>query len=303
VQIVQDELGWGLVSSGERFDAFGVDDNEVLLVDRMLQAAVTTMTRATGMESTEWRVLVRLMGPITIETHTGDEMTFDKSRSIELLSWIVTHRERPLRSAARTAMWETNVQNATFNNVVSDLRTELQKSMGDSGRVAIDKTFDELLRLDPLVVCDVDVLESAFQTFLREPSIRSRENLAGALSLVRGMPFFGSNFLWPDPEGITSNIVHLIVNAARLLAEEALERGDINQVFFATGQGLKVLHSHEVLIGQRMRAYAREGQYAGVRHEWERYEVAIRNEGGEQDREGAQLMRLRDELLGVTIVK
>ena len=302
IQIAQDELGWKLVSSGERFDVFGVSDDENAMVTRLLDRASTTESRPRVHSSGSWRVLVRLMGPITIESHAGRKCIFEKARSVELLSWLVTHRERPLRSAARTAMWETNVQNATFNNVVSYLRTALQEYLEDSGIVALDKTFDEHLILHPSVVSDVELLEAALQSYTDEPSDQTRDVLRLMLGLVRDMPFLGADYLWPDPEGITSNIVHLIVSASQMLAEGDLERGNTKDVFVTTGQGLKVLRGHEGLIGLRMRAYAIEGNASGVRQEWERYEGTIRDQYGEQDWARLKLRRLRDELLGVVAV-
>jgi two-component SAPR family response regulator len=297
IQIAQDDLGWRLVSSGERFDVFGVSDDENDKVMRLIDLAVATESRQMAQTHTAWRVLVRLMGPVTVELPNGQSCCFEKSRSIELLSWLVTHRGRPVRSAARTAMWETNVQNATFNNVVSDLRTALQASMDESEDVALGKTFDEYFALHPSVISDVDLLDAAVQSYCNNPDEHTRETLRSTLSLVRDMPFLGADYLWPDPEGITSNIVHLIVSASQLLAEDDLVRGNTKNVFAATGQGLKVLRGHEGLIGLRMRAYALEGNTSGVLQEWERYESVLRGQYGEQDWLSAQLRQLRDELL------
>jgi hypothetical protein len=298
LQIVQDDLGWHLVSTGERFDAFGVTDHEYQLVERLHSAAVATEPRPPLCVGGHWRVLVRVMGPVVVETRDGTIPSFEKSRSIELLAWLVTHRERPTRAAARTAMWEVDVQNATFNNVVSDLRKGLQPFQEEKGRFALEKSFDERLILDETITCDADVLDRSLREFVRDPGDRQRNDLIHSLGLVRDMPFLGTDYLWPDPEGITSNVVHLIVNSSRILAEDALERGDSDTVFWATGQGLKVLRNHEGLIGLRMRAYAQRGDLAGVQHEWDRYESGI---GHERNWEELQLVRLRDELLGVAV--
>jgi two-component SAPR family response regulator len=303
IQIVQDRLGWQLLSTGERFSAFGVSDNEDRIIAQMLHRASLTESRPQTNLAVDWQVLVRIMGPVTIESREGRLITFEKSRSMELLAWLVTHRERPLRAAARTAMWDTNVTNATFNNVVSELRTELQKSMEGTSRMALAKNFDELLHLDHSIVCDSDVLQAALQAHLNDPDEGTAIQLAESLSLVRDMPFSGSHYLWPDPEGITSNIVHSIIRAAELVAEDALERGDLRQVFIATGQGLRVLRGHEGLIGIRMKAYAQNGDFAGVRQEWDRYSNAVFGWSGELDQESFRLMRLRDELLGVALGK
>lgn len=81
---------------------------------------------------------------------------------------------------------------------------------------------------------------------------QSRNDLRAALSLVRNLPFSGSDYLWPDPEGITSNLVHLVMSAATEFAEEALDRQDVDDVYFATDKGLKVFPGDEDLL--RLRA-------------------------------------------------
>lgn len=298
VQIAQDELGWRFVAGGERFDAFGVSDDEQQMVDRLCRAATEIEERGRSECGSGQRILVRLMGPVLVESAYGVELVFEKSRSVELLAWLVTHRDRPTRAAARTAMWESDVQNATFNNIVSDLRTGLQGLYSGTGTVALEKSFDEHLRLDTGIVSDADLLDRALHAYMETNAEQERRDLVSALRMVREMPFLGADYLWPDPEGITSNIVHRIVSASRLVAEDALERGDFDEVFFATGQGLKVLRNHEGLLGLRMRAYAKRGDLAGVRHEWECYASDL-NESWE----GGELRRLRDELLGILVVE
>lgn len=296
VQIAQDELGWRLVATGERFDAFGISDGEERMIDGLREAALKVEPHRPPSFDDHERVLVRVMGPVLIESTDGTEMVFEKSRSIELLAWLVTHRDRPTRAAARTAMWESDVQNATFNNIVSDLRTGLQHCYIGTGIVALEKSFDEQLKFDSGIVSDADLLDRALHAFIDSNGEHERRVLRSALRMVREMPFLGSDYLWPDPEGITSNIVHVIVSAAMVVTEDALERGEFDEVFFATGQGLKVLRNHEGLIGMRMRAYAKRDDLAGVRHEWERYAVGL-----EGTREEGELRRLRDELLGIAV--
>lgn len=297
VQIAQDELGWRLVASGERFDAFGVSEDEQRMVDRLCEAASGTEERRAPNVGGERTILVRLMGPVLVESIDGTEVTFEKSRSVELLAWLVTHRDRPTRAAARTAMWESDVQNATFNNIVSDLRTGLQAFYAGAGAVGLEKSFDEHLRFDTGIISDADLLDRALTAYLDSDGELQRSDLRAALRMVREMPFLGADYLWPDPEGITSNIVHLIVSASRVVAEDALERDEFDEVFFATGQGLKVLRNHEGLIGLRMRAYAKRGDLAGVRHEWSRY-ASAQDEAWEE----GELRRLCDDLLRIAFV-
>ena len=116
------------------------------------------------------------------------------------------------------------------------------------------------------------------------------------LGLIRGMPFEGTAYLWPDPEGITSELVMLATGLATALAERCLARGDLDGVVWATGQGLRVLPGHEGLIALRLRARASTGDLAGVRQEWASYERVLADDwgGGEP---APELVALRRELL------
>ena len=70
-------------------------------------------------------------------------------------------------------------------------------------------------------------------------------------------------------------MVLLTTSAAAELAAHYLSIGEVEGVFWATGQGLKVLAGHEELIALRMRAHAYRGDLAGVRSEWDSYERAV----------------------------
>ena len=60
-----------------------------------------------------------------------------------------------------------------------------------------------------------------------------------------------------------------------MAAELDLQRGEIDGVFWATAQGLKVLGAHEELFALRMKAHAFKGDLAGVRFEFDSYQRAI----------------------------
>jgi hypothetical protein len=68
-------------------------------------------------------------------------------------------------------------------------------------------------------------------------------------------------------------------------------------VFWATGQGLKVLAGHEELIALRMRAHAEQGDLAGVRNEWSAYERALNVDLWAGAEPSPKLVALRRRLL------
>ena len=71
-------------------------------------------------------------------------------------------------------------------------------------------------------------------------------------------------------------------------------------MFWATGQGLRVLSGHEDLIVLRMRAHAANGDLAGVRHEWQSYERVIVADPWSDGEPAPKLAELRQQLLSPT---
>jgi hypothetical protein len=106
----------------------------------------------------EWSLLVRLVGPVDVVDAEGDAVRFEKSKALELVTWLATHRTRSSRAAARTALWDLDVRDATFANVVSDARRSLARHLRPpSGEEWVRRTLTEELVLHDGVVSDAEV--------------------------------------------------------------------------------------------------------------------------------------------------
>jgi hypothetical protein len=246
----------------------------------------------------EWALMVRLLGPVEVITPDGSPVGFERGKSLELVAWLSTHRERPTRVGARTALWELDVRDATFANVVSDARRALARAVQPAhGEEWVVRTLSDALPLHRLVCSDADVLRCRVDAARHLPAEEAVEVLRPGVALVRGLPFEGAGYLWPDAEGTTSQLVVLATGAAACLAHHALTGGDIDTVFWATSQGLRVLPGHEELVALRMRAYALHGDLAGVRMEWELYERALHNDPWSFGEPSPKLVAIRRELL------
>jgi hypothetical protein len=228
---------------------------------------------------------------------------FERSKALELVVWMSQHRDRSTRMGARTALWETSVRDTTFANVVSDARRSLARLLAPAdGEEWIGRTLTDDLPLHEGVVTDADVLTDCVRRAAAAPPAEAIRLLRPALGLVRDMPFAGTSYLWPDAEGTTSALILLVTGAATQLAGLYLSDGDVAGVFWATGQGLKVLPGHEELISLRMRAHGRQGDLAGVRHEWEAYErVLDADTWSDGAAPSPKLVALRRELLAPTL--
>ena len=279
-EIVQSPHGWTVSSTRQLISMFGLTTQEGAAINRLVseisRPAVVKKVAESTTPPANWQMLTRVLGPVEVATRDGVVIRFEKSKSIELLAWLTTHRSRPTRSAARTALWEVNVQDATFTNVVSDARRSLGRAvqlLGDGEW--LPRTLTDELPLHESMTTDGELLDFAITSADTHDGGLSLKRLHAALDLVRDLPFSGANYLWPDAEGITTRLTLSVMTAAVMAAELYLERGDTDGVFWATGQGLKVLPGHEELLALRMRAHALKGDLAAVRAEWSSHQRAV----------------------------
>ena len=174
-------------------------------------AMVLPLTRSTteaAASSPQWTFLVRVFGRVAVCTADGDDVRFERAKALELVAWQAHHRNRPARSAARAALWDSNVSDATFANVVSGARRALDRAVppGEDGHW-LGRSTTDTLPLSDLVVSDADVLAKAVESARMLPPKEAIAVLRPAVELIEGMPFAGTSYLWPDAEGITSWLV------------------------------------------------------------------------------------------------
>jgi DNA-binding SARP family transcriptional activator len=295
--------GVGLDAPAHRGGPDGDAPGEQTIVTATEASALRTTVAGAGAldHEPEWSLMVRLFGPVDVVDRDGRAAVFERSKTRELLAWLATHRERSTRAAARTALWELDVRDATFSNVVSEARRAMARLVPPpDGGEWLARTLTESLPLHPAVVTDVDLVEWRLATARCQPPELAIATLMPAAELIRGVPFEGTTYLWPDAEGLTSRLVLLATSVTAELAGHHLALGDVDGVFRATDRGLRVLPGHEGLIALRMRARARIGDHAGLRHEWASYERVLTADPWSDGEPTPELARLRHELLRTT---
>jgi LysM repeat protein/DNA-binding SARP family transcriptional activator len=301
-----DERQLELVSTlvGSPSEGFVEDDDRTLpppsdpVADHLVEIDLAASDADDAVVDPPPPLLVRLLGPVGVETADGEQVRFERSKALELVAWLALHRDRSTRGAARTAMWEMDVRDATFSNVVSDARRALARAAAPpADEEWIGRTLTDDLPLHLWVRTDADLVRAALDRAAVLGPAEAVAVLQPAVDLLVGMPFAGTTYLWPDAEGTTSALVLLATSAATQLAERYLEIGDVDGVFAATDRGLRVLPGHEGLIGLRMRAHGRCGDRAGVRHEWEQYERALHADPWADGEPAPSLVELRHQLL------
>jgi DNA-binding SARP family transcriptional activator len=248
----------------------------------------------------EYDLLVRVLGPVDVVDRHGESVRFDRPKALELVVWLAQHRSRASRTAARTALWDVDVSNATFSNVVSAARRALARLVPPpDGEEWLARTYAEALPLHPLVALDADLVEDALAASRHMDDDDATTTLAGALDLVRGAPYTGVHYLWPDAEALPSQLTLLTTSVAQELGSRRLAQGDVEGVLAATAAGLAVLPGHEELVCLRMRALAAAGDRAAVRREFAGYERAVLADPWSGGELADPVVAVRNELLGV----
>lgn len=192
-------------------------------------------------------VVVRLYGFPRVENLNGDEAMFRKSRALELLVWLSLNKERPRRSAARTALWEYAVSDATFCTVISDMRRGLQElSPRSSSTDWFRPTYTDAITMDTELVTDAELIMQRLEAFRKDPNMW--KELADVLFTIRDAPFAGTEFSWADLDGTTTRLTILAIEASSTLALWARDKGDASLALRATSAGLKVLPGCEELL-------------------------------------------------------
>lgn len=192
-------------------------------------------------------ICVRLYGFPLVESSSGQTANFRKSRALELLVWLALNKERPRRSAARTALWDFAVSDATFSTVISDMRRGLQEiSPRSSLSEWFPPTYTDAISMDASLVTDAELLSQRLHVF--QLDVTQWRGLADVLFTIRDAPFAGTQFSWADLDGSTTRLTILAIEAATCLAHWAKENGMNDVALGATSAGLRVLPGCEELL-------------------------------------------------------
>ena len=195
----------------------------------MTISTVTIRWCGDGAPMPTWSLLVRLLGPVDVVDERGCAVDFERSKTRELIAWLATHRGRSTRTLARTALWELDVRDATFSNVVSEARRAMARLVEPApGEEWLARTLTEDLPLHDQVRTDAELVEHRLAMARRLGPDDAIDVLRPAVELIRGMPFEGTSYLWPDAEGLTSSLVLLATSAASELARHHLALGQID---------------------------------------------------------------------------
>lgn len=210
----------------------------------------------------QFDVVVGILGPVQV---TGNAQPFRRKRALEVVAYLATHPQGTSGPRLMDAVWADKVPTRnTFNTIVSNARSCLGFA-SEKHPYLVSSQDGSDYRLLPSVGTDFAVFESLVTRARSTSTPTAIALLTKALSYVRDMPFASSDgYQWAHSEGIVTNITAVVADAACQLAELALEVGDNDKVRWAAAQGLLISPGFEPLYCFKMRAFAAEGNTAGV---------------------------------------
>jgi DNA-binding SARP family transcriptional activator len=206
-------------------------------------------------------ISVNVLGSVDV---IGGKAPLDR-RQAELVAFLALHPHGVTDEQIKTALWPDKLPAlSTFNNLVSTARTKLGTT--DNGDLYVPLAYDGRYLVSPLVSTDLGRFRARVAYARAATGDDQLATLRDAIRLVRGQVFSGVSrgFEWVSTRGLLVSIEAEVVDAAHLLAQLCIARGDLAGAHEAINLGLLVSPLNEVLVRDRMLAFDHAGNPTGV---------------------------------------
>ena len=227
-----------------------------------------------GFQERAWRVMVRLLGPVDVVNRDGHVAAGERDQPLELLAWLVSHRDSATRTGAMEALWGgRQVDPRTFTNVVSRARNLLRSIAGEppDGGEWIPGRRERLI-LHPAVVSDYELLLDRLAYARRAGPADAAAVLGGGAQLLRGAPLSDMEWNWADDQSLRSRLAVQSVEMATQLAGLRLEAGDMRGASEASDIGHAVIPFHDECTALAIQALAAAGDRPAALAKYDDYE-------------------------------
>ena len=177
-----------------------------------------------------------------------------------------------------------------------DVQSPVEDPAKLGGVVAPIAKTDSTVRLEGVVVTDLQLLQDFVERARGESSGEAMQLLRAGLDLVEGPPFDGPMFEWAHTLQLHSTATTLVRETALNLVDLALDAGDFKLARAAVAAGLRSARLSDELYQARMRVEAAAGNPAGVRDAYNELVLLLDDlDGGYEPHEDTQ--RLLAELV------
>lgn len=203
-----------------------------------------------------------LLGEVALRDPAGATPNRALSQCMEYCAWLLTHAGATASEMVSSLL----VAETTRRSNMSRLRSWLG-SAPDGGAYLPD-AYSGRIRLDPRVTSDWERFEALLAGGV---NLASTAAIRQALRLVRGEPLGPLAFQWHWAETMRADMVAMIVDAASVLADRAIDQRDPDLALWAVARGRLAAQEDDELSVREIHALA----IAGRRSDLERAVVAL----------------------------
>ena len=224
---------------------------------------------------------VEILGPVRVTNRAGEEMSFERAASPQLLAYLTQYRHGVTIDTATEAIFPNRAPSKQrMYNVSSDIRSVLGTDAHDDPY--LPKVQQHMMRVSDRVGTDYERFKDLVEYATAVGGSAALGALRDALELVRGDPFTGRGLDWATTSGVYTEVMVAVDEAARTMASIALDKLDRPEdAVWATQQGLVVSPRATELHLLRLRAVlARDDGGIEPDAVWQHYVTVMEEEDG-----------------------
>ncbi|MHA6523291.1 LysM peptidoglycan-binding domain-containing protein [Tessaracoccus sp. G1721] len=195
--------------------------------------------------------LLLLLGDVDLIGTRGAVPGRAVGQCMEYCAWLLEHPGKTPTAMTRALM----IAETTRRSNVSRLRSWL--GAAPDGEQYLPDAYSGRVALDPRVTSDWE----SFRTMLSGGvNVSSDAALVAALRLVRGEPLGSFEFQWAWAHELRTDMVAMIVDAACVLADRALDRQEAQAALWAVRRGRLAAPASDALAAREILALALAGR-------------------------------------------
>lgn len=220
-----------------------------------LAPADLSQQTAHGFLRTPQPPILMLLGEVGLVGAAGPPPSRATGQCLEYCAWLLTHPGAPPSEMTQDLM----IADSTRRSNMSRLRAWLGHA--PDGLAYLPDAYSGRIRLDTRVTSDWEAFTSLLSGGLGHATDSA---LREALLIVRGDPLGTFAFQWHWAEELRADMVAMIVDAACVLADRALDRDDHASALWAVSRGRLAAPEDDALSVREIQALALAGRRSEV---------------------------------------
>jgi DNA-binding SARP family transcriptional activator len=241
----------------------------------------------------ERSVRVRLFGPLRIELDDAEVRSGLRTKSRELLAFLLLHPDGVGRETAIEALWpdmDPALSAERAKDALRSLRRALQAATGHAGATTVELIGDRL-RVNPaLLDSDLWRFQAALTAAAAATDAQARlAALTQATSVYGGTLLEGADYDWAEPA--REELRRQVADATGRLAELREQAGDLDGAITALEDGARWDAYNEELHQRIMRLQARLGRLDAARRTYTRLQERLAELGADPDEATDRLLQ------------